>query len=746
MTRPGFSRQPVGLGNGIQMVAITSVDAVAGRAYGLTRQGANIQIDTKLHVGAVQATPAVGEQWMVQLTSGVQCWTLLHKMPTNSPASTIPQTAGQTQLGSSGPLQLHGSAIQANGPMQLQKVNAATRPPASSVAPGAMVYDTSLQEILVATVTGWCNLLGISVEPDVTATTNVTVTATAYGHVSSHETNTTSLPVAVAAHAVGYVSAPGQPVGPVASLLVEAIPTAVGAVQKADPTTDLNNLINDILAGVGLSQTGKAGDVTTAFNDLLNNLFGEVNTQGQVQQKSISGLQAIWDNIFGISTPTSTSLLQQQAIGGLSDLWNTIFGTHTPTSTSLVQQSSMSGLTEFFNAITGESTVSSTSLVQQSGVNGLQEVWNFLTGGSSGTAPSSTSLVQQSGIEGLSHLWSVIFGSQATNSSNPLAQIEQAAITGLDNVWNFLTGGTGGAPPSSSSLLQAQAMGGVTTTGTGPDATIGDSITNAYNKATTDFDNLTNDILAALGLSKTGNAADVGNAFNTLLGDLFGSGAVVGTNTSNIQHAALPATYSNINVDLQNLFNDITFQDSRGWSNLTVDVQQLVTDLAGEGHTVTVNAPAQIPNTAINSTVSGGTSLGQDVQSANGSASSATDLASSASDTAAQAASQVHQLLTNAPAAPTGLVATGSIVTGITGVVPWLETAYYRVSAINSAAVESAPSGEVSAFAWLTPLEVKLTWNAVTGASSYRVYRGTAAGNETQYATVTTNSFTDTGA
>ena len=236
------------------------------------------------------------------------------------------------------------------------------------------------------------------------------------------------------------------------------------------------------------------------------------------------------------------------------------------------------------------------------------------------------------------------------------------------------------------------------------------------------------------------------NTANGLLGNLYGTGTTTVPSSPSIQHAALPSTYAVINADLQNLFNDVVFASGRGWQDIGTDVQQFVDDLVGTGHTVTVNAPSQVPNTAIGSTVSGGTSLGQDVQSANGSASSATDLASSASDTAAQAASQVHQLLTNAPAAPTGLVATGSIVTGITGVVPWLETAYYRVSAINAASVESAPSGEVSAFAWLTPMEVKLTWNAVTGASSYRVYRGTAAGNETQYATVTTNSFTDTGA
>ena len=41
---------------------------------------------------------------------------------------------------------------------------------------------------------------------------------------------------------------------------------------------------------------------------------------------------------------------------------------------------------------------------------------------------------------------------------------------------------------------------------------------------------------------------------------------------------------------------------------------------------------------------------------------------------------------------------------------------------------------------------VSLAWGAVTGATSYKVYRGTAAGLESVFYTTTTNSFTDTGA
>lgn len=150
----------------------------------------------------------------------------------------------------------------------------------------------------------------------------------------------------------------------------------------------------------------------------------------------------------------------------------------------------------------------------------------------------------------------------------------------------------------------------------------------AANTVATDLQTLINDGLAGMGLSKTGNAADFGTALQTVIGDLFGSGAVVGSDTSNIQHSALPGTYSNINVDLQNLFNDVVFAAGRGWENVGADVQQLVDDLVGEGTTVTVNAPSQIPHTVISST-DGNADLGADVTAA---VSTATAAAGTAAD------------------------------------------------------------------------------------------------------------------
>lgn len=73
-------------------------------------------------------------------------------------------------------------------------------------------------------------------------------------------------------------------------------------------------------------------------------------------------------------------------------------------------------------------------------------------------------------------------------------------------------------------------------------------------------------------------------------------------------------------------------------------------------------------------------------------------------------------------------------------------TYYYKVTAIDSQGKETAPSTEVSAVTTGTTGSVALSWPAISGAASYRVYKGTAAGAENGYFAATTSSFTDTGA
>lgn len=70
---------------------------------------------------------------------------------------------------------------------------------------------------------------------------------------------------------------------------------------------------------------------------------------------------------------------------------------------------------------------------------------------------------------------------------------------------------------------------------------------------------------------------------------------------------------------------------------------------------------------------------------------------------------------------------------------------FYKVTAINVFG-ETIASAEATVTTTGTTSSVGITWPASTGATSYRIYRGTATGAENVYYTSTTNAFTDTGA
>lgn len=91
--------------------------------------------------------------------------------------------------------------------------------------------------------------------------------------------------------------------------------------------------------------------------------------------------------------------------------------------------------------------------------------------------------------------------------------------------------------------------------------------------------------------------------------------------------------------------------------------------------------------------------------------------------------------------APTGLAGTpsttgGSLATG---------TYSYVVTALNAVG-ETVPSAEISVPVTGPTGSVALSWDAVPGATSYRVYRGTSPGGENVHYASSGTSFTDTGA
>lgn len=90
---------------------------------------------------------------------------------------------------------------------------------------------------------------------------------------------------------------------------------------------------------------------------------------------------------------------------------------------------------------------------------------------------------------------------------------------------------------------------------------------------------------------------------------------------------------------------------------------------------------------------------------------------------------------------PTGLAATGATTGGTLAA----GTYFYKVTALNSNG-ETLPSSEVSVITTGTTSSVSLTWGAVTGATSYRIYRGTATNAQNVYYTSTTASYVDINA
>jgi hypothetical protein len=71
-------------------------------------------------------------------------------------------------------------------------------------------------------------------------------------------------------------------------------------------------------------------------------------------------------------------------------------------------------------------------------------------------------------------------------------------------------------------------------------------------------------------------------------------------------------------------------------------------------------------------------------------------------------------------------------------------TYFYKIVAVNAAGT-TLGSPEASITVTGSTSSVSLSWAAVQGAVSYRVYRGTSAGAEDHYQAAGSNSFTDTG-
>lgn len=94
---------------------------------------------------------------------------------------------------------------------------------------------------------------------------------------------------------------------------------------------------------------------------------------------------------------------------------------------------------------------------------------------------------------------------------------------------------------------------------------------------------------------------------------------------------------------------------------------------------------------------------------------------------------------------PSTVMAAPGLAASTTGGTLAATTYYYKVSALNGTN-ESLGGTEASVATSGSTGSVTVTWSAVPGATSYRVYRGTTAGAESTYYAASGTSFLDTGA
>lgn len=145
-----------------QPVAIFSVDTAKRTAIGWTRRGSQITIDLSFHAGAIQVTPAVGEQWFVTRNGGTR-YRLDSKIPYNAPELLTDAKEGQVQVGSSGPLELNGSQINTNAPICLPAYASTERPDPATLRAGAVIWGLTEGKPIFCTGTSWVDAAGTEV-------------------------------------------------------------------------------------------------------------------------------------------------------------------------------------------------------------------------------------------------------------------------------------------------------------------------------------------------------------------------------------------------------------------------------------------------------------------------------------------------------------------------------------------------------------------------------------------------------
>lgn len=158
MTQPAFTnRSPTSVKQ--QPVEIQSVDLINLRAVAATRSSTVVPVDLRYYVGAIHVIPCPGDQWLVRWYGN--SWVLDTQLPYNTTelqSLADNPVLGMTQVGNTnpngaGPLELNGSTVNVKAPLLLEAAATTSRPAAPP--PGALIYDTTLQQVIFSDGTSW---------------------------------------------------------------------------------------------------------------------------------------------------------------------------------------------------------------------------------------------------------------------------------------------------------------------------------------------------------------------------------------------------------------------------------------------------------------------------------------------------------------------------------------------------------------------------------------------------------------
>lgn len=117
----GFSRQATTSNTSRTPAAVVSLDVQTRTAVMLTRSKYTVNVNCAYAVGDTIVTPAIGEQWYIERFD--MEWRLAGRIPFNDDTLNIEPEPGQVSVGAAtGPLELNGTEVRANGTLRLDGV------------------------------------------------------------------------------------------------------------------------------------------------------------------------------------------------------------------------------------------------------------------------------------------------------------------------------------------------------------------------------------------------------------------------------------------------------------------------------------------------------------------------------------------------------------------------------------------------------------------------------------------------